>query len=353
MKRSDVFVADEPGATVDETEHKLRILIIGGTRFIGRHIAERAFADGHEITLFHRGRFAADIFPQAEHRLGDRNADLHLLGSGSWDATIDMCAYFPRHVHALADVLGDRGGRYTFVSSVSAYGVPVAKGFDEDSPVVKLSDPTTEILTDSTYGGLKALGEQAAIERFGPGSLVVRPTYVVGSHDFSWRFPWWVTRLARGGEVLAPGPADDPCQIIDARDLAAWILSMNERGLSGIFHAVGPAVPITWKTLLKTIAAEVAPRETSLSWVDRDFLVSHGITDVDLPLWPGVEPDPAMLTANPAKALNAGLKLRPLEETISDTFVWARTYQPGDGSTLTVERETELLAMWKVLLNEK
>ncbi len=327
----------------------MRILVIGGTRFIGRHLAQHALRSGHQVTLFHRGRTAdaADpAFVGAEHRIGDRDADLSALATGDWDVTIDMCAYFPRHVHELADALGGRGGRYTFVSSVSAYGLPVPVNFREDeAPLAELTDPTVEEITDQTYGGLKVLGERAAMERFGPQTLVVRPTYVVGPFDVSWRFPYWVMRLAAGGEVLAPGPATDPTQLIDARDLAAWIVAMNERGRSGVFHAVGPERALTWGSMLTAIADAVAPEGTSLRWLDRDFLVSEGVTDADLPLWPGVEPDTAMLTANPAAAIGEGLQLRPLAETITDTYAWARsnlqlgTVRPW----LTPRRETELL----------
>ena len=307
------------------------------------HAALRA---GHEVTLFHRGRFSADAFPDAEHRIGDRDTNLDPLLTGSWDATIDMCAYFPRQVHALAEVLQNRAGRYTFISSVSAYSPAVATGYSEDAPLAELDDPTTEELTDSTYGGLKVLCERATVARFGGDSLIVRPTYVIGPHDVSWRFPRWVMRLASGGNVLAPGPPDDPCQVIDARDLAAWIVSMNEQGRGGVFHAVGPQHPITWRQLLEAVAQSVAPAGTVLSWVNCGFLLGEGVTDVDLPLWPGAEPVTAMLTAHPNAAITAGLRFRPLSETVADTLVWARMNKPDVVRSLTADREADLLARW-------
>ena len=328
----------------------MRLLVIGGTRFIGRHLAELALGGGHDVTVFHRGQTAdghGSVLPGAEHRLGDRNSDLSALANGTWDATIDMCAYVPRHVHELADVLNGRGGRYTFVSSVSAYASPVPVGFREaEAPLARLDDETVEEVTDTTYGGLKVLGERAAVERFGSSTLIVRPTYVVGPFDLSWRFPRWVMRLAAGGVVLAPGPSDDPTQVIDARDLAAWMLTMNERGDFGVFHAVGPQPAMTWGELLACIASVVAPEGTSLRWVGRDFLLAQGVTDADLPLWPGAEPDTAMLTADPTAAIAAGLRLRPLVDTIVDTLQWAATHpEIGAGRPwLSEERERALLA---------
>ena len=237
----------------------MRILLIGGTRFIGRHVVESALAAGHDVTIFHRGKTGDDLFPDVEHRIGDRNSDLSALADGSWDATVDTCAYVPRQVQELADVLGDRAGHYQLVSSVSAYASPAPRGYREDAPLAELDDPTVEEVTDETYGGLKVLCERVAVERFGPRTVIVRPTYVVGPDDYTWRFPWWVARIARGGEVLAPGPADAPSQVIDVRDMAAWMVGLLERGESGAFHAVGPSSTFTWGEQLEAIASSVAP----------------------------------------------------------------------------------------------
>src|SRR5215469_4368041 len=186
----------------------MRILIIGGTVFVGRHITEAALAGGHEVTLFHRGRSGSELFAQAAHLFGDRNDDLSPLSAGSWDATIDVCGFFPRQVRSLADALGGRGGQYLFISSTSAYRTPVAPGFNEDAPLAELDDPAAEEITEENYGGLKVAGERAAFELFGvDNTTVIRPTYVVGPRDHSYRFTWWVDRIARGGNVLAPGGA--------------------------------------------------------------------------------------------------------------------------------------------------
>lgn len=327
----------------------MRILMIGGTRFVGRYVVEAAIAAGHHVTVFHRGKTGPDLFPDVEHRTGDRNTDLSALSEGRWDATIDTCAYFPRQVHAMADALGERAGHYLLVSSVSAYALPDAPGYTEDARLVELADPGVEEVTEETYGGLKVLCERAAVERFGPRTLLVRPTFVVGPGDYTWRFPWWVARLARGGEVLAPGPADAPAQVIDARDMGAWAVGLLERGESGAFHAVGPTGTFTWGEQLGAIAAAVAPEGTTLTWVDPDFLLAEGLDADSLPLWSAGDPaDPTgvQMTADPARAFSTGLSPRPLVDTARDTLAWLRGERQPAGIGLDAEREAELLRRW-------
>lgn len=321
----------------------MRLLMIGGTRFVGRHIVAAALAEGHDVTVFHRGQTGPDLFPSVEHRLGDRDGDLAALAEGRWDATIDTCGYVPRQVHALADRLGDRAGHYTFVSSVSVYDRPVA-GYREDAALATLADPTVEEVTGETYGGLKVLCERAALERFGPETLIVRPTYVVGPDDYTWRFPWWITRLALGGEVLAPGPAADPAQVIDGRDMAAWIVAMVGAGRGGTFHAVGPVEPITWGGLLEAVASLVAPAGTTLRWIDADTLRADGLDGAVLPMWSGGDDDRFQLAADPSAALLAGLVLRPLHETVADTLAWALDQTQPTSPGLAPSREADLLS---------
>jgi len=327
----------------------MRILIIGGTVFVGRHITEAALAHGHDVTVFHRGRSGKDLFAGTAHLFGDRNEDLSALSAGSWDATIDVCAYFPRQVRSLADALGGRGGRYVFVSSTSAYRTPVAPGFTEDAPLAELDDPATEEVTDETYGGLKVACERMAADMFASsGVTVVRPTYVVGPHDRSGRFTWWVERIARGGTVLAPGGAADPIQVIDARDLSDWIVSLVSRSVTGTFHAVSPAPPYGFGDLLDEIAAEVAPPGTALTWVDADFLLDRGENAESIPLWPGGDSEREINTADPARALAAGLAPRPIRQTVAAVHA-AEQASPTpipSGTGLTAEREAELLADW-------
>lgn len=328
----------------------MHILVVGGTRFVGRHVVEQALARGHRVTVFHRGRSGADLFhddDRVDLRIGDRNEDLSALAAGRWDATVDTCAYVPGQVQQLADALGDRGGRYLLVSSVSAYAAPTHAGFTEDAPLAELDDPSTEEVTGETYGGLKVLCERAAVDRFGPSTLVVRPTYVVGPDDYTWRFPWWVDRLARGGDVLAPGPAEAPSQVIDVRDMAAWMVGLLERGESGAFHATSPPPPFSWGDLLTAVRDTVAPPGTALTWVDGDFLLDAGLDDGALPLWSAGDPDVLMMTADPARAQASGLSPRGLAETVRDTWAWVQDQEMPAGTGLDAGREEELLDLWR------
>jgi 2'-hydroxyisoflavone reductase len=327
----------------------MRILIIGGTRFVGRHITEAALAGGHDVTLFHRGLSGTDLFARATHLFGDRNEDLSALSAGKWDATIDVCAFFPRQVRSLADALGGRGGQYLLISSTSAYRTPVAPGFNEDAPLAELEDPATEEFSEETYGGLKVACERLATELFeSSGATVVRPTYVVGPYDRSYRFTWWVERIARGGTVLAPGGAADPIQVIDARDLGEWVVSLISRSVRGVFHAVSPPPTFGFGDLLKAIAAEVAPPGTTFTWVDAEFLLERVETAESIPLWPGGDSERDINTADPARAFAAGLRPRPIGQTVAELHAAEQalpTPQPP-GVGMSPEREQELLIAW-------
>jgi 2'-hydroxyisoflavone reductase len=326
----------------------MRILIIGGTAFVGRYIAQAATDGGHDLTLFHRGQTGAELFPEATHLSGDRDEDLSALAGGSWDATIDVCAYFPRQVHSLAAALDGRGGRYVFISSVSAYSPQVSPGFDESAPLAEIGDTDATEITEENYGGLKVACEQAGTELFGPETSIIRPTYVIGPHDRSYRFTWWVDRIARGGTVLAPGDPADPMQLIDVRDQGSWIVSLLDRSVTGTFHAVSSVPPFGFGDMLAAIAAEVAPKRTELVWADSDFLLGQDVDGAALPLWG--EGDIAasnMMTADPAAAFAAGLTPRPLSETVADIHAESRT--PGSGPPgvgISAEREAALLARW-------
>ena len=327
---------------------QVKLLIVGGTRFVGRHLVVAALAAGHEVTLFNRGQSNPEIFPDCIHVQGDRNGDLSSLGAGRWDATIDTCGYFVRQVEALADALGDRGGQHVFVSSAAVYAVPVAPGFTEDARLVELVDTTIETIDDFTsYGGHKVACERSILNRHGDGSLIVRPPYIVGPDDNVWRFPWWVTRIARGGEVLAPGPAGDPAQLIDARDLAEWMIAMLERSIGGTYTTAGPSDAITWGSLLETIASTVAPPATELVWVDEMFLLERGFDGETLPMWAGGD-DPTgwLMAADSSRAFAQGLQLRPLAETVRDTLAWTTTQVQPTGVGTQPARERDLLAEW-------
>ena len=328
----------------------MRILTIGGTQFIGRHFVRAALDGGHEVTIFHRGRTGAGLFPQATHLTGDRDQDLGALAAGRWDATVDFCAYRPGQVRALAAALGGRGGQHVLISSVSAYRTPAPSGFGEDWPLAELADPEVQEVTDATYGGLKAACERAALDAYGPAATtIIRPTYVIGPCDHSYRLTWWVERLARGGRVLAPGDPADPIQVIDARDLAAWMVALLDRSVTGTFHTASPEPPFGFGPLLDAIAAEVAPAGTQLTWVDSEFLRAAGLDDSALPLWPGVNMEDASLSAaSSAAALAAGLAPRPLGQSVADIHAHeaaSPTAVPA-GTGIDPAREAELLAAW-------
>lgn len=323
----------------------MRLLVIGGTRFLGRHLVEAALAAGHDVTLVHRS--ATDLFPAARHVLADRDGVLSVptegLADGEWDATVDVCAYLPRQVRSLAAALGGRGGHHVLVSTVSVYADPPGPGGDEDSALLPVAGDDVEEVTDTTYGPLKVACEQAAAAAYGDRLAIVRPTYVVGPHDHTGRYPWWVRRMARGGEVLAPGAPADPAQVVDVRDLADFQLGLATGQLAGVFNAVRPSLP--WGELLEATAA-VAPAGTTLTWVDPVWLTGQGVTGADLPLWSEgvVEWASAM---SPARAEAAGLRHRPLSETVGDTAAWATDDRLVDGVGLTAAREAELLERWR------
>lgn len=223
----------------------MRILFIGGTRFVGRAMAEAALQRDHAVTLLHRGQTDSPVLTAAEHLRADRDKDLSVLAGRAFDATIDVCAYVPRQVRALADALNGRGGHHVFVSTMSVYADTDAPGLTESAPFIELDDPATEEVTGDTYGGLKVLCERQAQVSYGDDGLtIVRPTYVIGPHDHTGRFTWWVRRIARGGEVLAPAPYDAPIQIIDARDLAEWTLDLAEERVSGAYNAISPGAAV-------------------------------------------------------------------------------------------------------------
>jgi 2'-hydroxyisoflavone reductase len=337
----------------------MKLLILGGTRFLGRHLAQQALDAGHHVTLFHRGQSNAALFPQAEHRIGDRNADLTALQGGSWDVVIDTNAYVPRQVRAVAAVLAGRVGQYQLVSSISAYASFERPQQTEDGPLATLADPTAETITGDTYGGLKVLCEAAAQEAFAGRCLVSRPGLLVGPHDPTGRYTWWVQRFERaaaGETVLVPGDPAAPVQFIDARDAAAWHLLQAERGNTGICNLTGPAAPITMGDMVDSLRDTLSPGAMPL-WVGEAFLLAQGVAPwSDLPVWLPAA-DAAMQQTSIQRALDSGLQTRALAQTVADTAAWARTgaVAPGGGPLrpkvgLEPEREAALLAGWRATL---
>jgi len=328
----------------------MRILVIGGTRFVGRHLVAAAITRGHEVTVLHRGAECSGA-PGAEHLHGDRDADLGVLAQQEWDATVDVCAYWPRQVSSLADALGERGGRHALISTVSVYADAPDPGLDEQAPLVAPLglDGSSPPIDGQTYGGLKVGCEHVAGQRHGGGLLIIRPTYIVGPHDPTARFPYWVDRLARGGEVLCPGSPDVPFQYIDARDLATFTVSLLEAGDVGTFHTVTPDPPYSFGELLDGVRAAVSPAGTRLTWVPSAWLADRGMTPEGLPLWTGAD-DPAFtLAMDPARALGVGLRARPLAGTVADTLAWLSdpsSRWAARAALLTPDRERDLLSDW-------
>ncbi len=333
----------------------MKLLILGGTRFLGRHIAVQALQRGHQLTLLHRGRCGPGLLPQAEHRIADRDGDLGVLGQGDWDAAIDTSAYVPRQVRAMAAALQGRVGHYQLVSSISAYASFDSPGIDEAGAPASLPDPATEAVTGQTYGGLKVLCEYAAQQAFGGRCLVNRPGLLVGPHDPTGRFTWWVQRLLRGGPVLAPGDPHTPVQLIDARDAAAWMLLQAERATPGVFNLTGPAQPLTIGGLL-TQARDTLNPGLPLQWVGERYLLDQGVAPwSDLPVWlPRAQA--GMHTVDITRALASGLQCRPLARTLQDTAQWLASDAPAATTPggpprpavgLTPEREAALLAGWR------
>ncbi|HET9866459.1 MAG TPA: NAD-dependent epimerase/dehydratase family protein, partial [Nitrospira sp.] len=243
----------------------MRILIIGGTRFLGRHLVEAALARSHEVTLFNRGKSNPDLFPQLETILGDRETDVEKLKGRIWDAVIDVAGYVPRVVRLSAEVLEPNVSRYVFISSVSVYDNFSKAGIDESDPVGKIEDESVEEITGETYGPLKALCEKAVQELYRERALIVRPGLIVGPHDPTDRFTYWPVRVARGGDVLAPQKPEAPIQVVDVRDLADFIIKLIQENASGIYNATGPDYELTIGELLD-VSKQVSGSNANFRW---------------------------------------------------------------------------------------
>jgi len=315
----------------------VKLLVLGGTKFLGRHLVESALARGHKVTLFNRGQTNPDLFPEAEHLRGDRDGDLSALEDRSWDAVVDTCGFVPRVVRASAELLAGAVDHYTFVSTIGVYAEFPHPGIDETAPVGALTEET-EDAEGPAYGPLKALCEQEVERALPERTLVVRPGLIVGPDDPTDRFTYWPRRVERGGEVLAPAPPEQPVQLVDVRDLAAWTLRMVEEGTVGTFNATSPPGALTFADVLAACGA------ADVVWVDGEFLLEQGVEEwSDLPLWISSR-DPAwsgFQLVDVSRALAAGLTFRPLDETARDAPEW--TGKAG----LSPEREAELLTAWR------
>lgn len=331
-----------------------KLLVLGGTAFLGPHFVRAAMANGHEVTLFNRGKTNPEMFRGLEQLRGDRDKQqLGALEGREWDAVIDTSGYVPAHVRQAASLLKDRVGHYQFISTISVYGNFNERPMliDEDAGTAKVSQEVVdEVRTIRQayrhYGAMKALCEQAA-EAEMPGRVSnLRPGLIVGPMDRSDRFTYWPWRIDRGGEVLCPGDPDGHSQFVDVRDLAAWMLRCVEQDVTGVFNAVGFAGRTSLGEVLGACKCATSS-DAQLTWVGEDFLRQQKVRAyTEMPLW---IPDEGRRMVRNQKAMDAGLTFRPVADTIRDTLAWAKT-ERGDKPWRAgpkPERERELLALWR------
>lgn len=328
----------------------MKLLILGGTRFLGRHLVNSALARGHRVTLFNRGKSNPGVFPDLETILGDREHDLALLSTRRFDAVIDTCGYFPRLVRLSTQALEDKVVSYVFISSISAYANFSQVGITEDSPLATMPDETVEEITGGSYGPLKVLCEKAVEADFPGRTLIIRPGLIVGPYDPTDRFTYWPVCVARSGEVLAPEKPGVPVQIIDGRDLADFILHLVEQKVTGAYNATGPEAELTLGAMLE-VCKQVSGSDANFKWASVEFLAENKVEAwSDMPVWvPDTSEEAGFSRVNVSKAIAAGLTFRPLAETVRDTLAWAKT-RPSDyqwRAGLAPQRESELLGLLK------
>lgn len=330
----------------------LRVLIFGGTGFIGPHFVETLRAHGHKLTLFNRGKRNPKLFPDVETLIGDRNGQVDAIKGRDWDVVIDDSGYTPKQVKLTTDLLKGHVQHYIFVSSISAYADLTPPGIDEDYRLATLKDPTVEEITDGTYGGLKVLCEKTVEQAFGKNSAVVRPTYIVGPGDPTDRFTYWPVRASKGGEMLAPGTAADPIQFIDVRDLAEFMRLCVEQRFSGSYNACNPPGAVTMGDVLD-MAKKVSGANTKIVWAQTAFLEKNkALEGLEVPIWAPPEGELAGAgLVSSARAVAKGLRFRTLETTVRDTLAW-HAKRPAEQQQkmragFAPEREAQLLKLLK------
>jgi 2'-hydroxyisoflavone reductase len=334
------------------------LLILGGTGFIGPHLTKEALRLGWKVTHFNRGKRAPEGVAEVETLLGDRNGQLDALRGRKWDVVVDDTGQIPKYVKMSADLLAPNVGYCLFISSISAYA-SFAQPNDESSPVGHLADPNIDKTTNDTYGPMKALCEQYSMEAFKGRASVVRPGYIVGPLDGSDRFTYWPVRASKGGEMMAPGTAHDPIQIIDVRDLAAWMMKLAQQHTTGYFNAVSPPRAFTMGDVVEASVRASPAAGTKVTWVPEDFLATQWkVEDLDFPPWSPMsgETAGASLTLT-ARAEKAGLRIRPLQETVTDTLAWFHTLPPERQAKLRAgidpQKEADVLKAWHAKIATK
>lgn len=327
----------------------MKILILGGSMFLGRHVVESAVSARHDVTMFNRGIHNPELFPGVEKIHGDRALDLDLLDGRTWDAVVDTSGYVPRVVRMSARKLAERTGHYVFVSSLSVYASMAEPGVDETALVGTLDDASIEEITGETYGPLKALCEEAVEETLPGRAMIVRAGLIVGPHDPTDRFTYWVHRVAEGGEVLAPGRSDQRVSFIDVRDLAEWMVRSIERNVTGVFNASGPGERCSMGSLLEH-CRNVSGSDATLTWVDQNFLGEHEVAPwQELPLWLPDDPEYGGFNEmDSSRAIASGLTFRGVDDTVGATLAMDRTRDmvPGERAGITRARERDLLDQW-------
>ncbi|MFL6618730.1 MAG: NAD-dependent epimerase/dehydratase family protein [Povalibacter sp.] len=329
----------------------LKILILGGTGFIGPHFVKALRDHGHALTLFNRGKRAPDMFPDIETLIGDRNGQIDALKNRDWDVVIDDSGYLLKHVRLTTELLKDHTQYYLYISSISAYADFKTPNIDEDYALAELKDPETEEIM-ANYGGLKAGCEKIVEAAFGQRCSIVRPTYIVGPGDHTDRFTYWPVRVSRGGEMLVPGSASDPMQFIDVRDLAEFVRLCVEKKIPGRYNACNPPRSVTMGMVLDT-SKRISKSDTRYVWVSEEFLEAQKLLDSnEIPIWS--PPSGEWIGAaqvSCARAVAKGLKFRDPATTIADTLAWHATrpleQQQKLRAGFTPEREAELLKLWK------
>ena len=318
----------------------MKLLILGGTKFLGRHAVDAALAAGHDVTIFTRGQTNPDLFPEIERLQGDRDGDLAPLEGRSWDGAVDTSGYVPRILRQSAELLRDAVDRYVFVSSISVHD-DFSQPVEESTPVAQLEDPAIEEIVEH-YGALKAACETVIDEVYGERGASVRAGLIVGPYDPTDRFTYWPRRIAAGGDVLGPGDPSAPVQFVDARDLATWLVKLALEGPGGVFNATGPAEPLTFADLIERARTAIGS-DANLVWVDEQTVLDADVQPwMELPLWLPGDDYAGMARADTQRARAAGLTFRPLEETVVDTLAWDRTVE-GDRPTLAPEKERAIL----------
>jgi 2'-hydroxyisoflavone reductase len=327
------------------------LLILGGTGFIGPHLTQEAQRLGWQVTHFNRGKRNPEKIPGVETLIGDRKGQLDALRGRKWDVVIDDTGYIPKFVKMSAELLAPNVGYCLFVSSISAYA-SFEKPNDEQSPTGTLSDPQIEEITNDTYGPMKALCERYSSDAFKGRLSIVRPGYIVGPLDNSDRFTHWPVRASKGGEMLAPGTPRDPIQIIDVRDLTAWMMKLVGTRQTGYFNAVSPAGAFTMGDVIAASQKESPKAGTKVTWVPEDFLIEQWKPEeVDLPPWSPMKGEYAGASLTSAvAATKTGLRTRPLQVTVHDTLTWFQSLpaerQAKPRAGLPAQKEVDTLRAW-------